>query len=68
MYKTTNTTLSKKEITHIYEKHRQIEVFFKIRKSMLNLIDVYLSLSYDALTVCVAIMFTRYMLLALERV
>ena len=45
----------------------QIEVFFKTCKSMLNLIGECHSLSYDALTAHVAIVFTRYMLLAMEQ-
>ena len=45
----------------------QIEVFFKTCKSMLNLLGECHSLSYDALTAHVAIVFTRYMLLAMEQ-
>ena len=48
-------------------KRWQIEVFFKTCKSMLNLIGECHSLSYDALTAHVAIVFTRYMLLAMEQ-
>ena len=40
--------------------------FFKTCKSTLNLAGECRSLSYDALTAHVAIVFTRYMLLALE--
>ena len=43
----------------------QIEVFLKTCKSMLNFIGECHSLSYDALTAHVAIVFTRYMLIAL---
>ena len=63
----TDTTLSEKEIIRIYGKRWQIEVFFKACKSMLNLIGECHSLSYDALTAHVAIVFTRYMLLAMEQ-
>ena len=63
----TDTTLSEKEIIRIYGKRWQIEVFFKTCKSMLNLVGECHSLSYDALTVHVAIVFTRYMLLATEQ-
>lgn len=38
-----------------------------IFKSVLNLTGKYLSLSYNALTAYTAIVFTRYMLLALEQ-
>ena len=63
----TDTTLSEEEIIRIYGKRWQIEVFFKSCKSMLNLIGECHSLSYDALTAHVAIVFTRYMLLAMEQ-
>ena len=61
----TNPDLSEEEIIRIYGKRWQIEVFFKTCKSMLNLAGECHSLSYDALTAHVAIVFTRYMLLAL---
>ena len=63
----TDTTLPEEEIIRIYGKRWQIEVFFKTCKSMLNLIGECHSLSYDALTAHVAIVFTRYMLLAMEQ-
>ncbi len=63
----TDTTLSEEEIIRIYGKRWQIEVFFKTCKSMLNLIGECHSLSYDALTAYAAIVFTRYMLLAMEQ-
>ena len=63
----TATTLSEEEIIRIYGKRWQIEVFFKTCKSMLNLVGECHSLSYDALTAHVAIVFTRYMLLAMEQ-
>lgn len=63
----TDTSLSEEEIIRIYGKRWQIEVFFKTCKSMLNLVGECHSLSYDALTAHVAIVFTRYMLLAMEQ-
>ncbi len=63
----TNPELSEEEIIRIYGKRWQIEVFFKTCKSTLNLIGECRSLSYDALTAHVAIVYTRYMLLALEQ-
>ena len=63
----TDMSLSEEEIIRIYGKRWQIEVFFKTCKSMLNLIGECHSLSYDALTAHTAIVFTRYMLLALEQ-
>ena len=63
----TDMSLPEEEIIRIYGKRWQIEVFFKTCKSMLNLIGECHSLSYDALTAHTAIVFTRYMLLALEQ-
>ena len=63
----TNPVLSEEEIIRIYGKRWQIEVFFKVCKSYLNLIGECHSLSYDALTAHAAIAFVRYMMLALEQ-
>lgn len=63
----TDPGLSEEEIIRIYGKRWQIEVFFKTCKSVLNLIGECHSLSYDALTAHTAVVFTRYMLLALEQ-
>lgn len=48
-------------------KRWQIEVFFKVCKSQLNFVGECRSLSYDALTAHVAIMFARYLMIALEQ-
>lgn len=63
----TDTSLSEEEIIRNYGKRWQIEVFFKTCKSYLNLINECHSLSYDALTAHVAIVFTRYLMIALEQ-
>ena len=63
----TDTILSEEAIIRVYGKRWQIEVFFKTCKSTLNLIGECHSLSYDALTDHVAIVFIRYMLLAMEQ-
>ena len=63
----TNTELCEEEIIRIYGKRWDIEVFFKTCKSRLNLIKECHSLSYDALTAHTAIVFARYILLALEQ-
>ena len=63
----TNPDLSEEEIIRIYGKRWQIEVFFKTCKSYLNLISECHSLSYDALTAHVAIVFTRYLMIAMEQ-
>ena len=63
----TDTSLIPEEIIRIYGKRWQIEVFFKTCKSYLNLIGECHSISYDALTAHVAIVFARYMMIALEQ-
>jgi hypothetical protein len=63
----TNQDLSEEEIIRIYGKRWQIEVFFKTCKSYLQLISECHSLSYDALTAHVAIVFTRYLMIAIEQ-
>lgn len=63
----TDPDLSEEEIIRIYGKRWQIEVFFKTCKSYLNLISECHSLSYDALTAHVAIVFARYLMIAVEQ-
>jgi hypothetical protein len=63
----TNPDLSEEEILRIYGKRWQIEVFFKTCKTYLQLISECHSLSYDALTAHVAIVFVRYMMIAMEQ-
>ena len=63
----TNPELSEEEIIRIYGKRWQIEVFFKTCKSYLNLVSECHSLTYDALTAHVAIVFTRYLMIAMEQ-
>lgn len=63
----TNPELSEEKVIRIYGKRWQVEVFFKTCKFTLNLIGECRSLSYDVLTSHAAIVFTRYMLLALEQ-
>ncbi|WP_036613334.1 IS4 family transposase [Oribacterium sp. P6A1] len=60
----TDMSLSESEIIRIYGKRWNIEVFFKTCKSLLKLRTECHSLSYDALTAHVAIVFTRYMYLS----
>ena len=62
----TNTELSEDEIIRIYGKRWQIEVFFKVCKSYLGLTKECRSLSYDALTAHMSIVFTRYMMLSVQ--
>lgn len=60
-------SLTKEEIIRIYGKRWNIEVFFKSYKSLLNLRTECHSLSYDALTAHVAMVFARYMLLSVYK-
>ena len=62
----TNVNLDENEIIRIYGKRWDIEVFFKLCKSYLNLSRECNSLSYDAMTAHTAVVFTRYMMLSLE--
>ncbi|WP_353887990.1 transposase [uncultured Mitsuokella sp.] len=59
----TDLTLSEEEIIQTYGKRWNIEVFFKMCKSGKET----RSISYDALTAHTAIVFARYMMLALEQ-
>ncbi len=63
----TNINLDPEEIIRIYGKRWQIELFFKTCKSTLNLVGECHSLSYDALTAHVAVVFARYLIVALEQ-
>ena len=63
----TDTTISEEEIIRIYGKRWDIEVFFKTCKSYLYLAKECRSLSYDALTAHVSVVFVRYMMLAVTQ-
>ena len=60
----TDTTLTEDEIIALYGKRWDIEVFFKTCKSVLKLTKECRSLSYDAMCAQTAIVFMRYMFLA----
>ena len=62
----TDMTMSEDEILQAYAKRWDIEVFFKMCKSYLRLTGEWKTLSYDAMTAGVAIVFVRYMLLAIK--
>lgn len=62
----TDVTLNEEEIIRIYGKRWDIEVFFKVCKSYLNLSKECRSMSYDAMTAHTTVVFTRYMMLSLE--
>ncbi len=59
-------SLTEDEIIQTYGKRWDIEVFFKVCKSYLKLGKECRSLSYDAMTAHVAIVFARYMMLSIE--
>lgn len=63
----TDVSLSEEDIIRIYGKRWDIEVFFKACKSTLLLTKGYHGLSYDALTAYIAIVFVRYMFLAVSK-
>lgn len=63
---TTDMNISEEEVIRIYGKRWDIEVFFKVCKSYLKLSKECKSLSYDAMNAHIAIVFTRYMMLAVE--
>ena len=60
----TDLAMSEDEIIRLYGKRWSIEVFFKTCKSLLRLTKECQSISYDAMTAWVAIVFTRYTMLA----
>jgi hypothetical protein len=62
----TDLSLTAEEIIQLYGKRWGIEVFFKTCKSVLKLTGECHSISYDAMCSHCAIVFARYMLLALE--
>jgi len=55
------------EIIRVYGKRWQVEVFFKTCKSYLQLVSECHSRSFDALTAHIAIVFTRYLMIAMEQ-
>ena len=61
---TTDLSLCAQEVIQLYGKRWGIEVFFKACKSYLRLGKDCRSISYDAMTAHVAIICTRYMMLA----
>ena len=63
---TTDMNISEEEVIRIYGKRWDIEVFFKVCKSYLKLSKECRSLSFDAMNAHIAIVFTRYMMLAVE--
>lgn len=63
----TDFDLADEEIVKLYKRRWDIEVFFKISKSYLQLAKEFQSRSYDALVAHTTIVFTRYIMLELSR-
>ena len=61
---TTDMSLSAKQVISLYSRRWNIEVFFKTVKSFLGFSKEFQSRSFDAVVCSVAVVFTRYMLLA----
>jgi hypothetical protein len=62
----TDTELPDDEVVRIYGKRWNIEVFFKMSKSYLSLAKEFQGRSYDSMVAHTAIVFIRYIMLALE--
>lgn len=63
----TDLDLTDEEIIKLYKRRWDIEVFFKITKSYLQLAKEFQSRSYDALVAHTTIVFARYIMLELSR-
>jgi hypothetical protein len=63
----TDVNLAEEEIVKLYKRRWDIEVFFKITKSYLQLAKEFQSRSYDALVAHTTIVFVRYIMLELAR-
>jgi hypothetical protein len=63
----TDMTLSDEEIIKTYKRRWDIEVFFKMIKSFLNLAKEYQGRSYDALVAHSTVVCCRYLMLAFAR-
>jgi Transposase DDE domain len=63
----TDTTLTADEIIMLYGRRWDIEVFFKMAKSFLNLAKEFQSRSFDALVAHATLVCCRYIMLELER-
>ena len=63
----TDTSITEDEIIRIHGKRWSIEFFFKVCKSYLCLTKECRSISFDAMTAHTAVVFTRYMMLAVSK-
>jgi hypothetical protein len=62
----TDLTMTNEDIIAIYGKRWDIEVFFKVTKSFLELAKEFQCRSYDSLVAHTSIVFARYIMLSLE--
>ena len=63
----TDITLTEEEIIQLYRRRWNIEVFFKICKTLLRFGKESRGISYDAMRASVAVVFVRYLILAWEQ-
>jgi len=63
----TDMSLTEEQVIALYGKRWDIEVFFKICKSYLNLAREFQGLSYDSITAHTAVVMTRYIMLATQK-
>jgi len=63
----TDMSRSEEQVIALYGKRWDIEVFFKICKSYLNLAREFQGLSYDSITAHTAVVMTRYIMLATQK-
>jgi hypothetical protein len=63
----TDMELSEEQVIQLYSRRWDIEVFFKICKSYLNLANEFQGLSYDSVTAHTAIVMIRYLILATQK-
>lgn len=66
MIASSDIALSSLEIIQMYGKRWNIETFFKVCKTYLNLTKEYEGLNYDAMAAFVSIVFLRYSMICLE--
>jgi len=63
----TDMNLSEEEVIKLYSRRWDIEVFFKVCKSYLNLAKEFRGLSYDFIIAHTTVVMTRYIILAVEK-
>jgi len=66
-FASTDMSLSEEQVIALYGKRWDIEVFFKICKSYLNLAREFQGISYDSITAHTAVVMTRYIILAAQK-